>query len=250
MNVGLLKYANILYNGGRNERVIMIKPGKTTILAACLVFVAAFIVSPSAADDEQAVKRSLVIAATNAEFQAIARNAGWLSGHVANNDTSVSAVNYYKDAAVYSSDGVLLFYVYQEAATRSIIAGYIQLANYDRTSKKSSMLVSLPLSDAIRLEPVHPVVRLGLSRKEFSTETARLGWTDYLIPINDKQVRPVNLSKVAPVYTKDGFLLFWVGRDEADYMLASGYMSLASIDRKSPRLNSSPRIRSRMPSSA
>jgi len=201
------------------------------IVCAALVAAAMAVglVQPAFSDPYAEEVRALPLQVTERQFKDAASKCGWKESHVAMNARSVSSINYIEDVAVYSSDDVLLMYVSKEVMTHALISGYLQLANYDRSAKKVTMLDAIPISDKSVMEKKPEPILLGLTRKEFSSEASKLGWNDYILPISDTQVSSVNTYPYVPVVTSDGFSLFYVSRKQYEFIKATGSISLASL---------------------
>ena len=191
---------------------------------ALLLFLPMFLyASPSGSSIQ-----SLVLAANESEFWTTAKNCGWNNNHVAIADMKVTSINYIAEVGVYSKDNKFLFYIPKEAMTRAVIKGYLQLAVYDRESRTTKMLEMIRISE-IRDEKIPDDLIIDITLEMFRMETKKIGWNEYLVFRNEKQVNPVNIYKYNSVFTKDGVLLFNLARDQAEYARTTGFLSLAKM---------------------
>lgn len=184
-------------------------------------------ITPYAFDSPNSIP-SLVLEKSETEFWDIAKGCSWNNNHVAISDTSVTSINYIAEIGVYSGDNKFLFYIPKAAFTRSVIQGYLQLAIYDRTSKKVTMLEKIGVK-GIAEEPLPSIIIMNMNLSEFRIEAAKVNWTEYLLPRNEKQVNPVNIYHYTSVYTNDRHYLFDVARDQAAYIVSSGFIQLAKM---------------------
>jgi len=172
--------------------------------------------------------QSLILDLNETEFWIVAGNCGWNQNHIAISDTNVTSINYISEICVYSKDNKLLFYIPKVAMTRAVVKGYLQLAVYDRKSKKVDMKEKIQIYEIME-EILPETIVINMSLEQFRAEIKKIGWDEYLVPRNEKQVSPVNWYKFTSVYTTDGYFLFDVARDQADYMVKTGYLSLAKM---------------------
>ena len=203
----------------------MIKTNQRILVLILVLFFA--MITTYAYDSPNSVP-SLILEKSETEFWDIAKGCSWNNNHVAISDTSVTSINYISEIGVYSKDNKFLFYIPKAAFTRAFIQGYLQLAIYDRTSKKVSMLEKIGIKGVVE-EPLPPIIIMNMSISEFRTEVVKYNWNEYLLPRNEKQVNPVNIYHYTSVYTSDRQYLFDVARDQAEYILKSGFIQLAKM---------------------
>lgn len=177
----------------------------------------------------------IVLDTTADQFWSQADKMGWQKNHVAIGDGRVTSINYYREIPVYAKDGVFLFDMTQMAATYARIKGYLRLALYDQNTQRITWLGMFDLTDVVppqAKEPVYPKVVLDMSKNDFMDEADEFCWSVGTVSSGVNQVSSVNFQLQSPVYSSDGYLLFYLVAGNAEYVLRNGYLELTLYDGK------------------
>jgi hypothetical protein len=182
----------------------------------------------------------LILDISKDSFYGDTKQQGWDGNLVASSSYQVASININVEVKIFSNDGYILFYLPQKAASYSIIRGYLQVANFNQKDNKITLLDKIYLTEKVPeklFDDIPPVVIIELTREKYSEKANDLGWITNHTISGENQVASINYNFYSPVYSSDGYLLFYLVKGAVEYSIKTMSIELANYDQKNSVIN-------------